>query len=999
MIFYPYIYTTPRVFAQEAYDFDNASGVRHQRVEGEHSIWAARVPFLPAMMSPDFTRMGAKRNTLVMMRHHRFIYDLARARDNRATFELRFIATPNPVRGQPSLIDVIFLGKTFSRAERRGQELAERLWEKFSSNFPSEEPFNYPLEPVIDEAEFWHIYEPLPFDQITPRSMLEIRKYEDMPIPSLEMVGRPTRIGDYIAHPFVPNYDLNAMGRFMVALSGQDQKCIVGISLRPTRLYDQEIHLISTNIGLFRQSVAEDSDITEEYIRARSRVGYQALRGLISEREQLFTIRVCLVGQDHAPRGLAEALGSEMMGNVANDYPTQWSLLQPGNDKEAGAALDNLRYLEHEPWGHTLAEPALARLRYFATALEASGAFRLPVPPESGYMPGILVKDEPFVAPADELELRAQARANREDPDSTSAVESRKRKVDLGVVYHRGSPTAQVFQLNVGDLNRHGLIAGSTGSGKSTTIKHILGQLWQRHEIPFLVLYPIDKPDYRDLRGIPGLSERLLIFTLGDTTSPFRFNPFEVPDGLLLKTHLSRLMRVFTAAFSLADPLPMIYREALRQVYRDYGWDTIEGKGTSARDYPIMSDFMEAIRAITDSLKYGRETQDNVRQASVIRIGDLLENAGYVINVRRSMPLSHILNEPTVMELGRVGSMQDTSLLMGFLLMRFAEEVERHPRPRHYPHITVVEEAHRLMAETSPVVSGAGDSRGAAGEDFSNLLSEVRGYGEGILIAEQIPTLLVKGAIGNTYVKIMHWLEDAPSFDLFGNIMNLSAGQREYARSLTPGFAVVRNAFGRPVHVKVPEFGEQPGFDKVIGRDISDETIGAYMAERRETLGLSLPTPEKWSASLSAGAFTPSDMSAPKRERKVLDLILTAPMPTCAHCPALHQTGICAFGQMVRRKFMFPPPDQREARVMLDEALGYPTLAERWVALNHLAPILACHFPERASPQRRGVAYCILAHEVDDIIRTTSDQKEAAMATRANARALLSQFESQYAAG
>jgi hypothetical protein len=50
-----------------------------------------------------------------------------------------------------------------------------------------------------------------------------------------------------------------------------------------------------------------------------------------------------------------------------------------------------------------------------STAHEAYGAFRLPVPPESGYMPGVLVKNEPFVALAEELELRRQACANLND--------------------------------------------------------------------------------------------------------------------------------------------------------------------------------------------------------------------------------------------------------------------------------------------------------------------------------------------------------------------------------------------------------------------------------------------------------------------------------------------------------------------------------------------------------------------------------------------------------
>ena len=126
---YPYIYTSPRAFVQQAVSFDNESGVGYKEVGGEHSIWAARVPFLPAMLSDDFTRVGQARIPSVMKRQFRFIYDLARARENRATFELRFISTPNPVPGQPNLIDIVFLGKVFSTRRRAGQVLAERLWD------------------------------------------------------------------------------------------------------------------------------------------------------------------------------------------------------------------------------------------------------------------------------------------------------------------------------------------------------------------------------------------------------------------------------------------------------------------------------------------------------------------------------------------------------------------------------------------------------------------------------------------------------------------------------------------------------------------------------------------------------------------------------------------------------------------------------------------------------------------------------------------------------
>jgi hypothetical protein len=986
---YPYIYTSPRDLVHEEIGFDNELGVTFQETGGEHSIWAARIPFLPAMMSEDFTRLGVKRTHYIQERQFRFIYDLVRARENRTTFELRLISTPNPSPGQPNLVDIIFLGKVFSKRQRGGQPLAEKLWEKFISNFPLEDPFGYPIEPVVSETEFQQYYQPFVFNEFSSANLVEIRKYEDMPIRSTAPMGRVERKGDYIAHPFVPSEDFNPMGRFFVALAAQPQKCLAGISIRPTRMYDQEIYNVSFMIGQFGKTATEDDDVTEEYIRTRSRIGIYVYKKMMQAREQLVMVRVYLAGENEAPRGLAEALGSEMMGNAENTYPTMWTAVTPADDAEGDTALHNMKYLEHDFWGPTIATPPLARLRYLATPEEAYGAFRLPVPPESGYMPGVLVKNEPFVAPADELELREQARANQNDIQAESKQQVGQKKVSLGLIYHRGKATSGDFRLNVRDLTRHALIAGSTGSGKSTTIKHLLVQLWLNEHVPFLVLYPIDKPDYRELLGFPELAKDLLVFTLGDErTSPFRFNPFEVPDGLLLKTHLSRLMRVFMAAFSLQDPLPMIYREALRRVYRAKGWDALTEVGDCRREYPVMSEFYQAIQEITDGLQYGREVKDNVRQASVIRIADLLENAGHVVNVRRSMDLHVIMNQPTVMEIGRVGSTQDTTLLMGFLLMRFAEEVERHPRPLDLPHITVVEEAHRLMADSSSGF-GQGDSRSVAGEDFANILAEVRGYGEGIIIAEQIPTLLVKGAVGNTYIKIMHWLEDAPSFDLFSNIMNLNEEQRDYARTLTPGFAIVRSPYGRPVQIKVPEFGDQPGFDASHQPDISDPAMHQFMQGQRMRLKLGDIIPEDWNASLasSTAESTPRMAASPLRvlpsappvpaapapaaaaqepwlaPHSALAFLMVAPMKTCLFCRPLHQERACKYRQTVLARLEQDEPFKQKVQAWLAAALQAKAGAGVWSDLDALVAELEARLTRDTNPG--GLVYCYFAQHVD----------------------------------
>lgn len=963
----PFVYVSEPATAQLLTDFSNESGPVFRAVSGQHAIWAAQVPFLPQLMSEDFRRRGSQeRIQLLGERQARFIYDLARARNQMSTFDLRFIVRPGGVAGRPNPIDMVFLGKVFSTRPKMTRAFALDLWQRFYANFPLEDPFNFPLQPIVDEEEFLAAFLPIPLEAVQAQNIGEIRKHEDMPEASESVGARQPRVGDYIVHPLVPTRTFAPLNRFVETLSAQDQVCLVSISLRPTKLFPRELQNIGFQIARFRQIREKTTNPSDEFVRARAAIGEQLYETLLREQEHLLSHRISIVGAETLPIPVIETLGSEIMDNGQNAFPTRWSLVQPESPDEFQTALNNLLWLEHDLWGKSLAAPQLQRLRYIVSPEEASGAFRLPVPPESGYMPGILVRNEPFVAPNDYLEsARQNIRMTQE--------------ISLGTIYHRGKETAQTYSISLSDLMRHSLIAGSTGAGKTTTIHNILTQLWMKYRIPFLVIYPVDKPDYRKLRLI--LGDDLLIFTLGDeTTAPFRFNPFEVPDGLLIKTHLSRLMRAFSAAFSLFDPLPMIYRDALRRVYSAHGWAPAVDKGDSARTYPIMSEFYEVIDQITNELRYGREVQDNVRQASVIRIGDLLENAGHAVNVRRSIPFSQIMQRPTIIEVGRVGSQMDTALLMGFLLLRLTAEIERRPRNERQPYIMVVEEAHRLMSDT-PTVGGTGaDNRfanpqAAAGEDFSNMLAEIRGFNVGVIIAEQMPSLLVRGAIGNTYVKIMHWLEDVSSFELFSDIMNLNPMQREHARTLMTGHAIVRSPYGKPVHVKIGNpFVQFQGIDE----DVSDDEVRQFMENMSERLGINTITIEPWHVRL--GTAKNADASQQTRAAWL------APMRTCAYCQPFLQENTCKFGTAVAALIKDKEAHQRRRGVVFTALLG--TQEINWSLLSELGK-------EVEQGKGSGQAYCYFAHLADETLQATyldKDMKDV----RAKCRELLSGFHQHY---
>ena len=65
--------------------------------------------------------------------------------------------------------------------------------------------------------------------------------------------------------------------------------------------------------------------------------------------------------------------------------------------------------------------------------------------------------------------------------------------IDLGSWLGSAVPA----RIDVSDLSAHGFISGITGSGKSTTTRTLLAQLWNRHRVPFLVIDPA-KTDYAD---------------------------------------------------------------------------------------------------------------------------------------------------------------------------------------------------------------------------------------------------------------------------------------------------------------------------------------------------------------------------------------------------------------------------------------------------------------------------------------------------------------------
>ncbi|RTL34538.1 MAG: ATP-binding protein [Candidatus Melainabacteria bacterium] len=393
------------------------------------------------------------------------------------------------------------------------------------------------------------------------------------------------------------------------------------------------------------------------------------------------------------------------------------------------------------------------------------------------------------------------------------------RVIAIGNILDRGVDTGNLYYIDVDAMQKHTIVCGVTGGGKTNTCFYLLGQLW-KFNIPFMVCEPA-KSEYRHMmlmsETFKGVGQA---FSLGDeTVSPFRLNPFEIMKGVKVQTHLDALKSVFNASFEMYSPMPQVLEKALNSIYNVRGWDLVQNKnrrlppGVEIGDpdcppeiYPTMKDLYEIIEPITESFGYSERIGPDVQAALKARIGSLLIGGkGQMLNTRRSIPMQQLFGRPTVVELKMVSEDSEKSFLMGMLLVflyEFREALGPHDTLQH---VMLVEEAHRLLKNVPTAQSGeSANPAGKAVEFFTNMLAEIRSYGQGFIIADQIPNKLAPEALKNTNLKIMHRIVAVDDRDSMGGAMNLDDIQKRHVTALGQGRAIVyAEKMEQPYHLAI----------------------------------------------------------------------------------------------------------------------------------------------------------------------------------------------------
>ncbi|MFG2881742.1 ATP-binding protein [Streptomyces sp. NPDC048297] len=377
-------------------------------------------------------------------------------------------------------------------------------------------------------------------------------------------------------------------------------------------------------------------------------------------------------------------------------------------------------------------------------------------------------------------------------------------------------------------LNRHAFVCGATGSGKSQTVRSLLTAL-STHErpVPWLAVEPA-KAEYARMAGrlaaAPADPDRarrarhVTVIRPGEVdAAPASLNPLAPEPGFPLQSHVDLVRALFLAAFEGHEPFPQVLARALTQCYTLAGWDLVTGQPRPPHKpkyvltepdeprtahYPTLADLQVTARQVVETIGYGREITADVRGFVDVRIGSLREGTpGRFFEGGHPLDIAGLLAGNVVLELESITNDQDKAFLIGAVLIRVVEHLRVHHGSGggRLRHIMVVEEAHRLLKNV------ADGPAAAAVELFASLLAEIRAYGEGVVIVEQIPSKILPDVIKNSALKVMHRLPAEDDRRAVGATMNLQPEQSESVVSLRPGrAAVAADGMDRPVLTAVP---------------------------------------------------------------------------------------------------------------------------------------------------------------------------------------------------
>ena len=394
--------------------------------------------------------------------------------------------------------------------------------------------------------------------------------------------------------------------------------------------------------------------------------------------------------------------------------------------------------------------------------------------------------------------------------------------LSMGHIIDSGIIQKNEYKMDINALVRHSLIVGSTGCGKTTTCKTIINDVLN-HDIPVLIIEPAKDEYVRwaiEQNKVLPKDKQINIFMPGvKNLEPFgvkegmraipqlKLNPFQpaaiegAPIDML--TRCEQLTALINASLPTSDILPVLIDEAFfTYLVEKYGMDFTKGEMNQQADYPKMDGVLPIAQKLLKGRGYAPEVANGLSAALETRFNYLTRGKrGQVLNVFRSTPYDKLFNQTTVINLSKIANSKDKALIMSLLMLSlyeyrisaymYDEEYRKKAQSNKLLHMTVVEEAHNVLTKPAIDAGGSGNPQQVVADLFGNMLSEIRSYGEGLMIIDQVPTRLISDSLRNTNFKIVHRLVAQEDCSVMSAALGLRSDQKDIIPLLSQGQVLI----------------------------------------------------------------------------------------------------------------------------------------------------------------------------------------------------------------
>ncbi len=367
------------------------------------------------------------------------------------------------------------------------------------------------------------------------------------------------------------------------------------------------------------------------------------------------------------------------------------------------------------------------------------------------------------------------------------------RCIKLGNVYHMGCVEDGPVNLDIESLSAHTLITGSTGSGKSNAVYHIISEL-RKEGIKFLIVEPA-KGEYKNIFGND--SDVKVLGTNEKYAEILKINPFRFPNSVHVLEHVDRLVEIFNVCWPMYAAMPAVLKDAVLGAYENCGWNLEDSVNEYGNDvFPTFKDLQRELLSVIGRSAYSDEVKGNYIGSLATRVKSLTNGINGKIFTDSDLRYKDIFDHNTIIDLSRVGSSETKSLIMGLVVMALNEyrmDQSVNSMNQELKHITVLEEAHNLLRSTasSGGLEEGHDLAGKSIEMLANSIAEMRTYGEGFIIVDQSPGAIDISAIRNTNTKIIMRLPEENDRKQAGKSAALNDKQIDELTKLNRGVAVV----------------------------------------------------------------------------------------------------------------------------------------------------------------------------------------------------------------